>query len=116
MKLVPIEGSFSSVGELLQAIDSYLARRNLNPKPYRWLWTGETGLWKRGQAATALGRWSTHRCHTGGLSDLPGAALLGYAGFSACGFRFDPAGYSDLKPVTVPEGSPLPIVRAPLIR
>jgi transposase len=30
------DGSFTSVRELSDAIESYLAERNLNPKPYRW--------------------------------------------------------------------------------
>lgn len=48
------EGSFSSVGELVAAIESYLAERNLNPKPYRWRAKGEEILAKIQRARAAM--------------------------------------------------------------
>jgi transposase len=48
------EGSFSSVRELVQAIESYLAERNLNPKPYRWKAKGEEILAKIQRAREAM--------------------------------------------------------------
>ena len=48
------EGSFSSVGELVRAIESYLAERNLNPKPYRWRAKGEEILAKIQRAREAM--------------------------------------------------------------
>jgi transposase len=40
------EGSFSSVKELVSALEHYLAQRNLSPKPYRWKAKGEEILAK----------------------------------------------------------------------
>jgi transposase len=48
------EGSFQSVRELVQAIESYLAERNLRPKPYRWRAKGEEILRKIERARAAL--------------------------------------------------------------
>jgi transposase len=48
------EGSFSSVGALAQAIECYLAERNLNPKPYRWQAKGADILAKIHKARAAL--------------------------------------------------------------
>lgn len=47
------EGSFGSVGELVGAIEAYLAERNLNPKPYRWKATGQDILAKIQRARAA---------------------------------------------------------------
>jgi transposase len=48
------DGSFSSVRELAGAIESYLAERNDNPKPYRWKADGEQILRKIHAARLAL--------------------------------------------------------------
>jgi transposase/DNA-binding XRE family transcriptional regulator len=48
------DGSFTSVGELVQAIMGYLDDRNLNPKPYVWKKTGEEILAKLQRARQAL--------------------------------------------------------------
>jgi transposase len=48
------EGSFQSVPELIRAIESYLAARNLKPKPYRWRAKGEEILRKIERARAAL--------------------------------------------------------------
>lgn len=48
------EGSFTSVRELVRDIESYLAERNLNPKPYKWQARGEDILRKIQRARTAL--------------------------------------------------------------
>jgi transposase len=48
------EGSFSSVRELVRAIETYLAERNLNPKPYRWKAKGEEILAKIQRAREAM--------------------------------------------------------------
>lgn len=48
------EGSFASVRELVQDIESYLAERNLNPKPYKWNAKGEEILRKVQRAKEAL--------------------------------------------------------------
>jgi transposase len=40
------EGSFTSVRELIRAIETYLVQRNLDPKPYRWRAKGEDILAK----------------------------------------------------------------------
>lgn len=48
------EGSFTSVRELVRDIESYLAERNLNPKPYKWRARGEEILRKIQRARTAL--------------------------------------------------------------
>lgn len=48
------EGSFESVGELVKDIESYIADRNLNPKPYKWKAKGEEILRKISRAKAAL--------------------------------------------------------------
>ncbi len=48
------DGSFSSVRSLVQDIESYLAERNLNPKPYKWKAKGEDILRKIQRARQAL--------------------------------------------------------------
>jgi hypothetical protein len=48
------EGSFGKVRELVAAIETYLAERNLNPKPYKWQAKGEEILRKINAAKTAL--------------------------------------------------------------
>jgi len=50
------EGSFAHVRELIDAIDQYLAARNLAPKPYRWRASGEAILAKIQRARQALAR------------------------------------------------------------
>jgi transposase len=47
------EGSFTSVPELLGAIEDYLLERNQNPKPYRWHAKGEEILAKIARAKQA---------------------------------------------------------------
>ena len=51
---VILDGSFSSVRSLVQDIESYLAERNLNPKPYKWKAKGEDILRKIQRARQAL--------------------------------------------------------------
>ena len=48
------DGSFSSVQALVKDIESYLAERNLNPKPYKWKARGEDILRKIQRARQAL--------------------------------------------------------------
>jgi transposase len=48
------EGSFASVRELTQAIETYLAQRNLDPRPYRWHAKGEVILAKIQRAREAM--------------------------------------------------------------
>ena len=48
------EGSFGSVKELAGDIATYLAERNLNPKPYKWKAKGEEILRKINRAKEAL--------------------------------------------------------------
>jgi transposase len=48
------EGSFSSVRELVVAIEAYLVERNLDPKPYRWRAKGEEILAKIQRARGAM--------------------------------------------------------------
>jgi transposase len=50
------DGSFTSVGELTQAILSYLAERNAKPKPYRWHKSGEEIMKKIVRAREALAK------------------------------------------------------------
>ncbi len=50
------EGSFASVRELVNDIESYLAERSLNPKPYKWKAKGEEILRKIHRAREALER------------------------------------------------------------
>jgi hypothetical protein len=47
-------GSFTSVGELVQAMTGYLEERNLNPKPYVWKKKGEEILAKIQRARLSL--------------------------------------------------------------
>lgn len=47
-------GSFASVRQLASDIETYLAERNLNPKPYRWKAKGEEILRKIQRAREAL--------------------------------------------------------------
>ena len=53
------EGSFTSVPELVRDIETYLADRNLNPKPYKWKAKGEEILRKIQRAKTTLAMHST---------------------------------------------------------
>ena len=48
------DGSFTSVGELVSDIESYLMERNLNPKPYQWKAKGVDILRKIQRARQAL--------------------------------------------------------------
>jgi transposase len=48
------EGSFASVRELVRDIQTYLAERNLQPKPYRWKAKGEEILRKIQRARQVL--------------------------------------------------------------
>lgn len=50
------DGSFASVSQLVKNIESYLADRNLHPKPYRWKAKGEEILRKIQRAKDALER------------------------------------------------------------
>ena len=50
------DGSFQSVRELTRAIETYLAERNLTPKPYRWRADGASILKKISAARAALNR------------------------------------------------------------
>ena len=52
------EGSFTSVPELVRDIETYLADRNLNPKPYKWKAKGEEILRKIQRAKTTLANTS----------------------------------------------------------
>ena len=48
------DGSFTSVGELVSDIESYLIERNRNPKPYQWKAKGVDILRKIQRARQAL--------------------------------------------------------------
>jgi hypothetical protein len=48
------DGSFASVAELTDSILSYLNKRNLNPKPYKWRADGHEILEKISRAREAL--------------------------------------------------------------
>ncbi len=50
------EGSFASVGDLVRAIEAYLAERNLAPKRYVWKAQGRDILLKINRARAALGQ------------------------------------------------------------
>lgn len=50
------DGSFTSVKELVDAINAYLAQRNLAPRPYRWRAKGEEILAKIQRAREAMAR------------------------------------------------------------
>lgn len=52
------DGSFQSVRELTQTIETYLVQRNLDPKPYRWRAKGEDILAKIQRARTAMAQQS----------------------------------------------------------
>jgi transposase len=54
------DGSFTSVRELVADIMTYLAERNLNPKPYRWKAKGEEILRKIERAREALVAQKAH--------------------------------------------------------
>jgi transposase len=54
------EGSFASVRELVADIETYIAERNLHPKPYRWKAKGEDILRKIQRAKEALEREQSH--------------------------------------------------------
>ena len=56
------DGSFSSVRALVQDIESYLADRNLNPKPYKWKAKGEDILRKIQHAREALEAQQANHC------------------------------------------------------
>ena len=47
-------GVFRSVTDLVEAIESYVARNNEDPKPFAWTASAETILDKVGRARTAL--------------------------------------------------------------
>jgi len=49
------EGSFTSVRQLVRDIETYLAERNLNPKPYKWKAKGEEILRKIQKAKQIAG-------------------------------------------------------------
>jgi transposase len=48
------DGSFASVRALIKDIESYLAQRNENPKPYRWHAKGEEILAKIDRARASV--------------------------------------------------------------
>jgi transposase len=50
------EGSFNHIRELTQAIETYLAQRNLDPKPYRWRAKGADILAKIQRARDAMAK------------------------------------------------------------
>lgn len=56
------EGSFTSVRELVKDIETYLAQRNLDPKPYRWRAEGEVILAKIQRARKALAQAEGKSC------------------------------------------------------
>ena len=56
------DGSFSSVRELVRDIESYLAERNLNPKPYKWKAKVEDILRKIQRARQALAAEQANSC------------------------------------------------------
>ena len=49
-------GSFASVKELVRDIEAYLAKRNANPRPYKWKAEGAVILDKIKRARAALDR------------------------------------------------------------
>ncbi len=53
------DGSFASIGELVESIEAYLARRDLEPKRYVWKGEGEEILRKIQRAKEALATIST---------------------------------------------------------
>ncbi|MFC1736946.1 IS630 family transposase [Candidatus Hydrogenedentota bacterium] len=56
------EGSFTSVGQLVNDIQAYLSERNLNPKPYRWKAEGEVILAKIKRTKEILAAQEMERC------------------------------------------------------
>jgi hypothetical protein len=52
-------GSFASVNELVRDIETYLAERNVNPKPYKWKAEGTKILSKIKRARAALDKYTT---------------------------------------------------------
>ena len=58
-------GSFTSVKELVDDIDGYLAERNASPKPYKWTAKGEEILEKIRRARAALENVDPHELHKG---------------------------------------------------
>lgn len=58
------EGSFTSVPELVGAIETYLAQRNLAPKAYRWTACGEDILAKIARARQRLSEVTTDTSRT----------------------------------------------------
>lgn len=56
------EGSFTSVRELVRDIEAYLAKRNNDPKPYKWRAKGEEILRKIHRARQALSRTMAESC------------------------------------------------------
>ena len=58
-------GSFTSVKELVDDINAYLAERNANPKPYKWTAKGEEILEKIRRARAALEKVDPHELHKG---------------------------------------------------
>ena len=67
------EGSFGSVPERVAAMEQYLARRNLTPRPYRWKATGQEILAKlhraRQKAAAAPSEQLLGEHHTSLVSN-----------------------------------------------
>ena len=60
-------GSFTSVKELIDDINAYLAERNANQKPSKYKWTakGEEILEKIRRARAALEKVAPHELHKG---------------------------------------------------
>jgi hypothetical protein len=56
-------GSFTSVKDLVDDINAYLAERNANPKPYRWTAKGEEIIEKIRRARVALEKAEAHELH-----------------------------------------------------
>ncbi len=56
------DGSFTSVKQLVNDIETYLAERNLNPKPYKWKAKGEDILRKIQRAKDALKKQTGNCC------------------------------------------------------
>ncbi|MGH8848953.1 MAG: IS630 family transposase [Polaromonas sp.] len=54
------EGSFNTIRELTQAIETYLAERNLDPKPYRWRAKGADILAKIQRAREMMAKQSVN--------------------------------------------------------
>ncbi|MGH8659487.1 MAG: hypothetical protein ACREV4_13710 [Gammaproteobacteria bacterium] len=54
------EGSFNNIREPTQAIETYLAERNLDPKPYRWRAKGADNLAKIQRAREMMAKQSVN--------------------------------------------------------